>query len=104
MPNNGDSSQNEPTAEADPPRRRITINHLARLVASVVLVASVIVVVFLAGFFTERDYGDVFGALQASFFEPLEGSFVPEDEVCIDRVCKPAGRFGQHCRQVVVPC
>lgn len=71
----------------------------ARLVAGVVLLASVIAVVFFAGFFTERDYGDIFGAVEAS---PL--SLVPAEDTCIQTRCKPAGRFGQHCTQYRVPC
>jgi hypothetical protein len=110
MPSNEGSAQplqprQEPTASAteadsaNPPRRRKAVNHFAvwaRIVAGVVLVVSVIVVAFLAGFFTERDYGDLFGA--------VEGSLVPPEDTCIQTSCKPAGRFGQHCRQYVVPC
>jgi hypothetical protein len=110
MPSNEGSAQipqsrDEPTASAteansvNPPRRRNTVNHFAvwaRLVAGVVMVVSVIAVVFFAGFFTERDYGDLFAA--------LEGSLVPGEDTCIQTSCTPAGRFGQHCRQVVVPC
>jgi hypothetical protein len=110
MPSNEGSAQplpsrDEPTASAteansaNPARRRNTVNHFAawaRLVAGVVLVVSVIAVVFFAGFFTERDYGDIFGT--------LEGSLVPAEDTCIQTSCKPAGRFGQHCRQYVVPC
>jgi hypothetical protein len=103
-------SGDEPTASAaeansaNPPRRRNTVNHFAvwaRLVAGVVLVASAIAVVFFAGFFTEREYGDVFAAWQS---EAFEGSLVPADDTCIRLSCSPAGRFGQHCRQVGVPC
>lgn len=111
MPNNEGSAQplqsrNEPTASAteansaNPPRRRNTVNHsvawVARLVAGVVLLVSLIAVVFFAGFFTERDYGDLFGA--------VADSLVPGEDTCIQLSCSPAGRFGQHCRQVVVPC
>jgi hypothetical protein len=71
-------------------------NHWARLVAGVVLLVSVIAVVFFAGFFTEREYGDLFAA--------LEGSLVPGEDTCIQTFCVPAGRAGQHCRQYVVPC
>jgi hypothetical protein len=81
MPSNEGSarplqSRDEPTASAteansaNPPRRRNTVNHFAawaaRLVAGVVLVVSVIAVAFFAGFFTERDYGDIFGAVADS--------------------------------------
>jgi hypothetical protein len=114
MPSNERSAQtqqsrDEPTASAteansaNPPRRRNTVNHFAvwaRLVAGVVLVVSVIAVVFFAGFFTERDYGDLFPALE---FAALEGSLVPGEDTCIQLSCSPAGRYGQHCRQVVVP-
>jgi hypothetical protein len=110
MPSNEGSAQpqqsrDEPTDSAteanaaNPPRRRNTVNHFAawaRVVAGVVVVLSVIVVVFFAGFFTERDYGDLFGA--------LEGSLVPGEDTCIQTSCSPAGRFGQHCRRYVVPC
>jgi hypothetical protein len=111
MPSNEGSAQplqsrDEPTASAteansaNPPRRRNTVNHFAawvpRLVAGVVLVVSVIAVVFLAGFFTERDYGDNFGALAASL--------VTGEDSCIQVSCSPAGRYGQHCRQIRVPC
>ena len=86
-----------------PPRRQNTVNHFvaraARLVAGVVLVVSVIAVVFIAGFFTERDYGDVIGAVADS---PL--SLVPAEDTCLQVSCSPAGRFGQHCRQYRVPC
>ena len=86
-----------------PPRRQNTVNHsaawAARLVAGVVLVVSVIAVVFIAGFFTERDYGDVLGAVADS---PL--SLAPAEDTCIQVSCSPAGRFGQHCRQYRVPC
>jgi hypothetical protein len=71
----------------------------ARLVAIVVLLASGIAVVFVAGFFTERDYGDIFGAVVDSPF-----SVVPPEDTCIQTRCKPAGRFGQHCTQYRVPC
>ncbi len=71
----------------------------ARVVASVILLASVIAAVFFAGFFTERDYGDIFGAVEDS---PL--SLVPAEDTCIQARCKPAGRFGQHCGQYRVPC
>jgi hypothetical protein len=110
MPNNERSAQtqqsrDEPTASAteanaaNPPRRRNAVNHFAvwaRLVAGVVLVVSVIAVVFFAGFFTEREYGDLFAA--------LEDSLVPAEDTCIQLSCSPAGRYGQHCRQVIVPC
>ncbi|MBV8862844.1 MAG: hypothetical protein JO259_13450 [Mycobacterium sp.] len=103
-------SRDEPTASAaeansaNPSRRRNTVNHFAvwaRVVAGVVLVVSVIAVVFFAGFFTEREYGDLLPALE---FAALEGSLVPAEEPCIQLSCSPAGRFGQRCRQVVVPC
>jgi hypothetical protein len=71
----------------------------ARSVAFVVLLASVIAVVFIAGFFTERDYGDILGAVEGSAL-----SLVPAEDTCIQTRCKPAGRFGQHCTQYRVPC
>jgi hypothetical protein len=106
MPSNEGSAQtpqsrDEPTASAteansaNPPRRRNTFNHFAawaRLVAGVVLLVSVIAVVFFAGFFTEKDYDDVFSLV------------VRGEDTCIQTSCLPAGRFGQHCRQYVVPC
>lgn len=76
-----------------------SVNHfavLARIVAGVILAASVIAVVFFAGFFTEREYGDLFAA--------FEDSLVPGDDTCIQTFCVPAGRAGQHCRQYTVPC
>jgi hypothetical protein len=81
---------------ANSPRRRNAVNHLARIVAGVVLLLAVIAVVFFAGFFTEREYGDLFAA--------FENSFVPAEDSCIEIFCVPAGRAGQHCRQIVVPC
>jgi hypothetical protein len=107
MPSNGPSSaqtpqsRNEPTAsvaEANPanqPRRRKTFNPWARLVAGFILVVSVIAVTFFAGFFTEREY---------HLFPALEYSLVSGEDGCINLSCSPAGRFGQHCRQVRVPC
>jgi hypothetical protein len=95
-------SRNEPTAsatEANPPRRRNTVNHFAawaRLVAGVVLIVSVIAAVFFAGFFTERDYGDVLLA--------VADTVAPGEDTCIGLSCSPAGRFGQHCRQYWAPC
>ena len=98
-------SQDETTASAaeansaNPPRRRNTVNHFAvwaRLIAGVVLVVSAIAVVFSAGFFTEREYPYLFAG--------LEDSFVPEQDLCIQTSCKPAGRAGQHCRQYWAPC
>ncbi|MCV7399577.1 hypothetical protein H7K24_05340 [Mycobacterium fragae] len=80
-------------------RPQKTVNRVAawaRVVAGVVLVVAVITVAFFAGFFTERDYVDVFGA--------VEKALLPEENTCIQTSCKPAGRFGQHCRQLVVPC
>lgn len=77
-------------------------NHFAgwaRLVVSVVLFASVVAAVFFAGFYTEREYGDVLSVL-----EDFPFSLVSQENTCIERVCKPAGRFGQHCRQVIVEC
>jgi len=71
----------------------------ARLVVSVVLFASVIAVVFFAGFYTERETGNVLPVL-----EDFPFSLVSGENTCIERVCKPAGRFGQHCRQVIVEC
>ena len=110
MPSNERSAQtrqsrDEPTASAteansaNPPRRRNTVNHFAvwaRLVAGVVLVVSAVAVVFFAGFFTEREYPYLFAA--------VEDSLVPEQDMCIQLSCSPAGRYGQHCRQVRVPC
>ena len=100
MPSNERSAQTTP---ADPPRRRNAFNHFgiwARVVAGAVLAVSVVSAIFFAGFFTETYYGDVLGAFE---FAASEGFVAPED-TCIQRVCTPAGRFGQHCRQVVVPC
>jgi len=68
----------------------------ARLVAGFVLVAAIIAAVFSAGFFTEREYPYLFAA--------LEDSFVPEEDLCIQTFCAPAGRAGQHCRQYWAPC
>jgi hypothetical protein len=98
----GSTQTPQPTAsaaEASTPPRRNTKHHFAvwaRFVAVVVLVLSVVVVVFFAWVFTEREYGDLF----ASF----EGSLTPAEDTCIQTFCSPAGRFGQHCRQHVVPC
>jgi hypothetical protein len=100
-------SRNEPTAsatQANPLRRRNTVNHFAawaRLVAGVVLVVSVIAAVFFAGFFTERDYGDVLLAVADTL---VPGEDVPGEDTCIRLSCSPAGRFGQHCRQYWAPC
>lgn len=74
-------------------------NHWARVVAGVVLLLSIAAGVFFAGFFTEREYGDVFAAFDSS---PL--SIGPAEDTCYERVCSPAGRFGQHCRLYEVPC
>jgi len=106
MPSNEGSahtqqSPDEPTDSAteanstNPPRRRNMVSHFAawaRLIVGVVLAVSVIAVVFFAGFFTERDYGDVFSLV------------VSGEDTCIQTSCQPAGRYGQHCRQYVVPC
>jgi hypothetical protein len=84
------------------PRNRAPSKHFvtwARVAAGVVLLASVIAVVFFAGFFTERDYGDILGAVEGSAL-----SVVPAEDTCIQTRCKPAGRFGQHCTQYRVPC
>jgi hypothetical protein len=70
----------------------------ARVVASVVVLASVVAAVFFGGFFTEREYGDVLPVLENYPLSLVSG------DTCIERVCTPAGRFGQHCRQVIVPC
>jgi hypothetical protein len=65
------------------------------------LVVSVTALIFFAGFFTEREYGDVVGV---AVERAVEGLLVPEEDTCTQRVCKPAGRYGLHCRQVRVPC
>jgi hypothetical protein len=98
-------SRDEATASAaeahpaNPPRRRNTVNHFAvwaRVVAGVVLVVSAVALVFSAGFFTEKEYPYLFAG--------LEDSFVPEEDLCIQTFCVPAGRAGQHCRQYWAPC
>ena len=106
MPSNGPSSaetpqsRNEPTASvteanpANPPRRRKTFNPWGRLVAGFILVVSVIAVIFFAGFFAEREY---------DLIPAWEYSLVSGDS-CFDISCSPAGRYGQHCRQIRVPC
>ncbi|HEY9303806.1 MAG TPA: hypothetical protein VIO95_05910 [Mycobacterium sp.] len=95
----------EPTASApeansaNPPRRRHPFNDFAtwaRIVAGAVIVASAIAVVFFAGFFTEREYGDLFAG--------FEGSLASDEDMCIQTFCVPAGRAGQHCRQYYAPC
>jgi hypothetical protein len=68
----------------------------ARLAAGVVLVVSIVAAVFSAGFFTEREYPYLFAS--------LEGSLEPEQDLCIQMSCVPAGRAGQHCRQYWAPC
>jgi hypothetical protein len=111
MPSNEPSAQtqqsrDEPTApaaqanSANPPRRGNTVNHFAvwaRVVVGVVLVGSVMTGIFFAGFFAEKE--------DPYLFASLEGSLAPEeDNTCIQVFCVPAGRAGQHCRQVLVPC
>jgi hypothetical protein len=110
MPDNEPSARtHEPTASATeanstiPPRRRNALNHFgiwARVVAGAVLAVSAVAVIFFAGFFTEEYYGDVLGAFE---FAASEGFLAPEER-CIQVACTPADRFGQHCRQVLVPC
>jgi len=83
-------------------RNTNNFNHFAawaRVVVSVVLFASVIVAVFFAGSYTEREYGNVLPIVEDFPFVLVSG-----ENTCIERVCKPAGRFGQHCRQVIVEC
>jgi hypothetical protein len=82
----------------------MALNHFgiwARVVAGAVLAVSVVSVIFFAGFFTERYYGDVFAAFE---FAAVGGSLAPEEDTCIRVACTPAGRFGQHCRQIAEPC
>lgn len=91
-------SRDEPTVTATTANSD-AVNHFARgvrLAAGAVFVILVIAVVFFAGFFTGRHYGDRWS--DNYFAVPAEGN-------CIKTICQPAGpKWGTHCYQVVVPC
>ena len=91
-------ASNESSAQT-PQSRDDTVIHFpvwARLVTGVVLVVSAVAVVFSAGFFAEREYPYLLAA--------LEDSVVPQEDLCIQTFCVPAGKAGQHCRQYWAPC
>ena|SRR6185312_13724474 len=98
-PTGGSTAAVAETNSAHPPRRQSPIGRVAvwaRFVAAGVVVVAVLGLDFYAGSVAARE--------DPYLFANFENSFVSPEDMCLQRVCSPAGRFGQHCRQVWVPC